>query len=166
MIIKITNYPVGIHAISFEKSVKEFQLGDPFVDNLILDCKLDKSHHQIVIECNLTIYAQLNCDSCNEKYRKELNSKFTILYLFDKSKIVDDDINVKYLSVNADKIDLTEEVFDYAYLSLPMKKLCSENCKGLCIKCGTNLNENNCNCSQDIIDPVWEPILKLKDKLK
>jgi len=36
-------------------------------------------------------------------------------------------------------------------LSLPMKPLCSEGCKGLCPVCGTNLNRNTCDCK-----PVWE----------
>lgn len=165
MIIKITNYPVGIHALRFEKSVEELQLGTPFVDNMVLDCKLDKSHHQIVIGCNLTISAELNCDRCDDKYQKEFKSDFTLLFLFDKSKIVDEDTNVKYLSSNADKIDLTEDVFDYANLSLPLKKLCSEDCKGLCPICGKNLNHDKCSCSEENINPVWEPILKLKDKL-
>ncbi len=65
MIIKITNLPVGIHAFSFEKTVKELQLGEPFINKLILDCSLDKSSHQIVVNCNLTISAKLFCDRCN-----------------------------------------------------------------------------------------------------
>ena len=166
MIIKITSYPVGIHALNFEKSVKELELGSQFVDKLILTCELNKSHHQIVIDCNLIISAQLNCDRCNDNFKKEFNSKFTLLYLFDKSKVVDEDTNVKYLPSTADKIDLSEDVFDYANLALPMKKLCSEDCKGLCLRCGVNLNHDKCSCNDENIDPVWEPILKLKDKLK
>ncbi len=46
-----------------------------------------------------------------------------------------------------------------------MKKLCSEDCAGLCTKCGSNLNKNKCNCSEELKNPVWEPLLKLKDKL-
>lgn len=165
MLIKFTNLHVGIHELKFEKDVNELQLGDQFVDNLILDCKLDKSQHQIVVNCNLTIFAQLNCDRCNSDFTKDLNSEFTLTYLFEKEDVDNTDLNVKYLSLTDDKIDLTEDVIDYAKLSLPMKKLCLEDCKGLCVKCGTNLNQNNCGCNEDIENPVWEPLLKLKDKL-
>jgi uncharacterized protein len=166
MIIKITNLPVGIHALHFVKTVDELQLEVPFVDNLVLDCKLDKSQHQIVVGCNLTISTQLICDRCNSKFEKKLSADFTLLYLFEQSDIDKNDVNLKYLSPNEDKIDLTEDVIDYANLAIPMKKLCKEECKGLCVKCGKNLNQNKCNCNDDITDPVWEPLLKLKDKLK
>ena len=165
MIIKITNYPVGIHSLHFEKSADELQLGEPFIDKLVLDLKLDKSHHQILMSGNLTISVHLNCDRCNEDFNRNLNSEFTLLYLFDKDRIEESDVNVKYLSTKDDKIDITSDVLDYARLSLPMKQLCSEDCKGLCASCGANLNHTKCSCNDDNVDPVWEPLKKLKDKL-
>jgi uncharacterized protein len=47
-------------------------------------------------------------------------------------------------------------------LALPLRSICTENCKGLCGKCGANLNTNNCSCSvEDNPDPRWEPLTKL-----
>jgi len=46
-----------------------------------------------------------------------------------------------------------------------MKKLCKEDCKGLCPRCGKNLNEDNCICTEKEIDPRWEPLEKLRNKL-
>ena len=165
MIIKITNLPVGIHAFSFVKTVKELQLDEPFINNMKLDCTLDKSQHQIVVNCNLTISAKLFCDRCNNEFTNDFNSEFTLLYLHKREDSGDTNESVKYLSPTDDKIDLTEDVIDFANLSLPMKKLCSEDCAGLCTKCGSNLNENKCNCKEEINNPIWEPLLKLKDKL-
>jgi len=165
MIIKITNLQVGIHALRFDKSVNELQLGEPFIDNLTLDCKLDKSEHQIVIKCNLTIFTHLNCDRCNIDFDQKLNTSFTLLYLFNNKDINENDTNVKYLSAGADKIDLTEDVIDFARLSIPLKKICSNECKGLCVKCGTNLNDKECKCIIENNDPVWDSLMKLKDKL-
>jgi len=164
MLIKITNLPAGIHTFEFEDFVNELQLGEPFVDKLILDCSLDKSQHQIVIKCNLTISTHLNCDRCNIDYKKDFKSKFTLLYLYEIAE--GNDVNVKYLSPNDDKIDLTNAVVDYAKLAVPLKKLCTDECQGLCVMCGTNLNHNKCNCSKEQNDSVWEPLLNLKDKLK
>ena len=165
MIIKITNLSVGIHAFRFEKSVDELQLGEPFVDNLILDCKLDKSHHQIVINCNLTISADLSCDRCNVDFLTDYTSNFILLFLFNAKDFDNAKENVKFLSASEDKIDLLEDVLDYARLLLPMKKLCKEECEGLCVKCGANLNQNKCSCSAQAVESVWEPLSKLKDKL-
>ena len=47
----------------------------------------------------------------------------------------------------------TEKVFlDNIILNLPMKQVCSRDCKGLCPKCGINLNKEACNCRDDLID--------------
>jgi len=60
-------------------------------------------------------------------------------------------------------LDLDKAIEDNIILNLPMKKLCSQDCKGLCEKCGTNLNDKQCNCSEDSINPQME---KLRDYLK
>jgi uncharacterized protein len=76
-----------------------------------------------------------------------------------------DSINVSYLNRDADKIDIKSDVREFALLSIPMKKLCKEDCKGLCYKCGKDLNKEQCTCSAEEIDPRWKPLMNLKDKL-
>lgn len=166
MIIKITNLPIGVHAFKFENSVKELQIGEPFIGNLILDCKIDKSQHQIVANCNLTISEELICDRCLEKYETQLEKEFSLIFLYNKNDVDNSDANVKYLSPTAETLNLTDDVIDYAFLTIPMKHLCSEDCLGLCPRCGNNLNHDKCSCKDDEIDPKWESLLKLKDKLK
>jgi uncharacterized protein len=45
-------------------------------------------------------------------------------------------------------IDLTEGIREEIILNLPLKNLCSEDCLGLCPRCGKNLNEGPCGCPQ------------------
>ena len=57
-------------------------------------------------------------------------------------------------------VDIDKPLMDNIILALPMKTICSEDCKGLCKTCGTNLNIKNCNCDErEIVDPRME-ILK------
>ena len=51
------------------------------------------------------------------------------------------------------EIDLSEAVRQYALLVLPMKPLCSEDCAGLCHRCGHNLNLGPCDCLTSYLDP-------------
>jgi uncharacterized protein len=73
--------------------------------------------------------------------------------------------NITYISSEADVIDISNDVRDFSILAVPMKKLCSDNCKGLCSKCGQNLNEGDCQCSKDETDIRWLPLMELKNKL-
>lgn len=67
--------------------------------------------------------------------------------------------SVNYFDDNI--IDLTESVTDNLYLSLPMRFICSEECKGLCPICGTNLNLRTCDCKGEAIDPRLAVLRKI-----
>ncbi len=62
------------------------------------------------------------------------------------------------------KLDLDELVYSEVIVSLPMKHLCSDECKGICFKCGKNLNEGECNCPKKEIDPRLSALAELLDK--
>ena len=62
-------------------------------------------------------------------------------------------------------IDLSEDVRQTVLLSVPLKLLCTENCKGLCPLCGRNLNSGTCTCTQGAVDTRWEQLIKLKKQI-
>lgn len=59
------------------------------------------------------------------------------------------------------RLDLLEFVINEIRLGVPMKVVCREDCKGLCPKCGRNLNEGPCNCDLHEEDPRWEALKSL-----
>ena len=58
------------------------------------------------------------------------------------------------------QLDLEEVVRQAWALALPMQPLCRPDCKGLCARCGTDLNESVCTCSPEE-DDRWSPLKKL-----
>ena len=50
-------------------------------------------------------------------------------------------------------------------MALPMKPLCKPDCKGLCPSCGKDLNLGACGCTHETIDPRWEALKALKEKV-
>ena len=60
-------------------------------------------------------------------------------------------------------LDIGKVFNDNIILNLPMKILCSDDCKGLCIKCGANLNKEQCGCKKDDIEPRLEDLNKYFD---
>lgn len=68
--------------------------------------------------------------------------------------------DVEAYTFEGNVVDIDKPLMDNIVLALPMKTICSEDCKGLCKTCGTNLNIKNCNCDErEIVDPRME-ILK------
>ena len=58
-------------------------------------------------------------------------------------------------SYQGKEIDLSPAVREQILLSVPAAPLCGEDCKGLCPKCGKDLNEGDCGCDRSVIDPRW-----------
>jgi uncharacterized protein len=165
MIIKIAGLSEGLHEYKFEEPVENLGLEEGFTGNLTAEVELNKVHNQIVLNVSVNVTARFECDRCNRTFDQELNPYYQIVYLFGDEPDDNEDINIIYLSPDADKINIAPEVRDYVLLSVPMKKLCAEECKGLCPKCGKDLNQDTCECESGEVDSRWLPLQELKKKL-
>ncbi len=166
MFIKVSSLSDGIHNLDFNGKAKEIGLKEPFTGQYKLSLKIDKSHSQVVLDSDLLVETELICDRCDEQFKKDIQVKFEHIYLFGKADEQDEQENITYSPLDTDKLDFSKELYDYSLLALPMKKLCSEECKGLCLHCGKNLNKENCECSLSEPDERWKPLIELKKKLE
>ena len=69
--------------------------------------------------------------------------------------------NDEYLVLDNDQLPLDELAEEELVLNLPSKNLCRKDCRGLCPKCGRNLNEGLCGCRSDTVDPRLEALRQL-----
>lgn len=165
MIIKISNLSEGEHNFVFDDKVDVLDLDNPFYGKYKSTIILNKLHDQLIISVNSIFKVKFECDRCATEYKTSLKSDYKMIYLMNEAPKETDSLNVTYISRDADKIDIKSDVREFALLSIPMKKLCKEDCKGLCYKCGKNLNIEQCSCSTEEIDSRWKPLMNLKDKL-
>ncbi|NWG28057.1 MAG: DUF177 domain-containing protein [Ignavibacteriaceae bacterium] len=164
--IKVSNLSNGRYDYDFEGKASDLDISDPYVGNFKTVVALTKYESQIILDSETGITANLICDRCAKEFQSVIKSSYKLVYLFRISSEIEETENedVVYIHPDTDKIELDKDIRDYAILAVPMKKLCSENCKGLCPKCGKNLNDGPCDCVEEIIDPRWEPLQKLKSK--
>ena len=97
------------------------------------------------------------CARCLDDVNVEF--AFPIEQIFSNS--VTDDVDIEF--IESGTIELDEIIESQLCMNLPMSYLCKEDCKGLCAKCGCNLNISECDCDTEEIDPR---LLALKDFLK
>ena len=67
----------------------------------------------------------------------------------------DDDQEMVHFPKNIDHIEISDTIADIIRLAEPMNPNCNDNCKGLCPKCGINLNQSSCDCIIDSHDSPW-----------
>jgi len=63
-------------------------------------------------------------------------------------------------------IELEEVLRDHILLTLPMQKLCREDCKGICPRCGLNRNAALCSCDAKPVDDRWQALREVKLNLE
>ena len=87
------------------------------------------------------------CDRCLIKTERNINFKSSGKLEKKGRENTEDLDNAEDIIYYSDtKIDLLEYLWDQILSSIPMKNLCSKNCKGLCPVCGIDLNKDDCKC--------------------
>ena len=71
-----------------------------------------------------------------------------------------------YVIIEDGFLDMDEQLKEQLELEFPARFLCHEDCRGLCQRCGKNLNEGECGCDTKEIDPRLLPLQKLLEQMK
>jgi len=110
---------------------------------------------------------EIECTRCLTPVKRELDIVFDVDFidreLFPDSKethLESSDLETDVIDGN--ELDLTQVAREQILLNLPEQVLCREDCKGICPTCGNDLNEGDCTCSDDNIDPRWAALKDLK----
>lgn len=84
------------------------------------------------------------CDRCLKDFVRDYDYDFE--HILVRSTNADND---EYIVCENNILDMNELAVSDLLLRLPTKILCKEDCKGLCFVCGHDLNEGDCNCSNE-----------------
>lgn len=95
------------------------------------------------------------CSRCAKELSRDFEKDFIELLVSSETAGENDGDAVVFFG---HEVNVSDIIKANVLLSLPSVFLCREDCKGLCPKCGTDLNENACTCSDDEIDPRWEAL--------
>src|SRR4030088_3194497 len=103
---------------------------------------------------------ELSCARCLEPIGQEVNREFELLYRplgvdAGRAEISVTDAEAEIGYYQGDSLLLEDVLREQVLLSLPLKVTCREDCKGLCLHCGKNLNQEQCSCTVPLKDPRW-----------
>lgn len=153
---------VPIELNSFKAKMGDFPISKKTPLNLTIHYKeLEKL--AIAAEADLMLTA--NCDRCLDEvpldFHFEIFREFVVVDKELKNEELDDADYIVGCSLDTDKL-----VYDELLLQWPAKILCREDCKGICSKCGCNLNRSECTCDRTVLDPRMEAIQDVFNKFK
>lgn len=148
---------------------------DAVVDNTFLDQSviryypglfkvhlvLDKFGRNYRIDIDLSTKAQYVCDRCLSEYSFIFKEKQRLIIQLGGKVNQDDEEDIIFLPENTTEIDITPYLNEMVLLNHPLKMLCHEECRGICPRCGADLNTGACTCAEQPIDPRWDALRKL-----
>ena len=125
---------------------------------------------EALIKGALSWIALVACDRCSELVKIELDAEFTYQCVFGKEEPVAQP-EVECREEDYIKIYLEESVItigdilrEQVLLTMPISVLCSMSCKGLCSKCGADLNSGECTCDMERVSSQFAALQQLKGR--
>ena len=97
------------------------------------------------------IHLRMNCSRCLEPVEQTVSFEIDrVVYAPDR---LDEETKEEQSFIENYSLNVEDLINDEILLSMPMKVLCKEDCKGICMVCGKNLNLGECGCDRFVPDP-------------
>ena len=177
-----TQYFVDLKDLAHEKlSFKaRFEPGvvDFGVDNVRQTGPLDwsisaeRAGAEIRITGTLDTTFEVMCSRCLENAGIHISKPFDLFFrerdeaVFDEDEVELDEKDTRTAFFSGTKLAIGDILREQILLALPMKALCTVDCKGLCPTCGTNLNSGSCGCPKEEFSPHMDTLLEIKRRLE
>lgn len=146
----------------------------PSQDGGTVECDADirgevvKTGDRLLLDAEITCGIRVTCSRCLGEFTLPLKTGFRIVFHRGERIQVPDDAEADDFIILSDvaggRYDIFPRIKEAILLELPIKFLCSKDCKGLCSRCGADLNKGDCECTGRDDDPRWAPLKNLLKK--
>ena len=161
------NLEFSLEAGSFSHLLSNKEKIDFSLDRVDVTGDLRKLGQSIFFAGTFETLLKTQCGRCLEDAYLPVKADFRYTLLpeaatggEEKIALKTEDLDIGYYA--GEVIDLTPIIFEQIILQVPMKVLCRESCKGLCSRCGINLNAGSCDCHSDFIDERLKVLKNIK----
>jgi DUF177 domain-containing protein len=131
--------------------------------------RIEKVGSEVVVRGELITNIKLQCSRCLKDFWNEMSVPVNVVYHpieelkgEEKYQVKGEELDMDFYSEK--EMDMLTLMTEQVLLNIPMKPLCNDFCKGICLKCGKDLNLGSCNCSTKDVDPRLEVLKKFFDK--
>ena len=140
--------------------------GVAFEGPIRVELMVSKNQDQFICQGQVAAPAKLECSRCLTGYDYTMTPElsFVVDLAGDSDEARSEEEGYFVVDPSAASFEIDDLVREAIILSLPLKPLCSEDCRGLCPVCGAELNRSQCNCVKEEADPRWDQLKKLSRK--
>ncbi|KAK6259153.1 hypothetical protein SCA6_013627 [Theobroma cacao] len=188
----ISKSRASVMGLRVTRAVKDYPNGTPVQISIDVTRKKQKMRLDGIIKTVIT----LGCNRCGEPAAEGIFSNFSVLlseepikepeiidmgatfeegfksvYGSNQEVEEDDDASIDwddrlYFPPEEKEIDISKHIRDMVHLEITINAVCDPRCKGICLKCGTNLNTSSCNCSEEVKEKGYGPLGNLGKQIQ
>ena len=128
-----------------------------FEEPLAVKGEIYNNGQTLTLDIHVSGSMKTECSRCLKEIRADVDfdiEEFLSRSDTDKEQPEDEDV----ILFEGHEVELDPIVHDRFLMELSGRYLCSEDCRGLCPVCGHDLNEGDCGCSREQIDPRWQAL--------
>lgn len=118
------------------------------LSKVVVNGNIVSKNDEVLVDLHVQTKLKLVCSRCLETFIYPIDIDIEERFTNSEERRGDEDV----VFVIGDELDIAEIVESEIISTLPIKRLCTNNCKGLCQTCGKNLNKESCTCDNDNID--------------
>ena len=128
---------------------------------------LANTEGELRIQGRYTVEMAAQCDRCLGRARFPMDAGFDLFYrpmsfIAREEEVEIDEGEAEIGFYENGGIELEEILHEQVLLGLPMQRICSDACKGICPVCGANRNETECDCKPESHDDRWGALRNLE----
>ena len=134
-------------------------MGDLFTFEKPLHVKGHIPNNSKSLELNAIVTGEMGveCARCRKPLSVPVNFDIEEVIMQDTGEDAAEDV----ILISDEKLDIYDIIANNFFMNVEGKYLCSDDCKGLCPKCGADLNVTQCDCDADEIDPRWAKLAEI-----
>ena len=117
--------------------------------------RVDNLESRCVVRGAVEVAGKAICGRCLKEFELTFDVPVEFMVLRGRGQ-EDEDAASLVLHQRDGVLDLAETLREAAVLAMPQTRVCSQECRGLCVHCGADLNEGDCDCEDDDVDPRWD----------
>ncbi|MBQ8580244.1 MAG: DUF177 domain-containing protein [Oscillospiraceae bacterium] len=133
----------------------------PVTEPVLAEGSVRNTAGVLVMTGNVSTTIHGVCDRCAADFSRDVEIPLNVVLVTELASEENEDEWV--FSLEGDSADLEDIVRTVFVLNLDSKLLCKPDCKGICCRCGRNLNRESCTCEKEI-DPRFAALKQLLEK--
>jgi uncharacterized protein len=140
-------------------------------EHVTADFVLSHNDRDLYLDGTVETAIRFKCSRCAKEYSRALTTEFRLSYL-PQPDYVDENVEIelKYEDMGVAyydgvALDVNLMVLEQIELAIPMKFICQEDCKGLCYRCGADLNQEPCLCENEVKESRFSVLQDFRNKM-